>query len=352
MSMFDQRRAPPTRNPNTAPESEDAVTENLDAIKASLTLVRASDDTFAPTLGAAISTALKIGGDVRAAHFSASDAQEKLLAGIEKGVDAAANFQGGSRESTKIERAAVLRDAATTSARDAVLSLGPSVFGAPGVEPLAQRAAAAGAALEAAITRSTTKWRTGVGRVEELDDVVASERMKSILRSKSSGEVHALVQAMLSDETLDDKSWTRLDMVARDLAVEMLAKQPARDRSRLRVSSGDGAAFALGRKILDALDAEVEKRTPASIRAASDALDAYRSIFRLLVAPNASFMSRAEYTEMRGAGDRGLSRLLASWEPDPQCWGRFLQPRSFRLPGWNPISHTDRLTGSKVRKPR
>ena len=176
--------------------------------------------------------------------------------------------------------------------------------------------------------------------------------MKSVLKSKPSPEVFAFVKAMLSDPELDDQLWARLDLAARDIAVEMLAKQPARDRTRPRVSTGDGAAFAVGRNILDALDAEVERRTPQSIRTASDALDAYRAVFKMLVAPNASFATRAEYTEMRSAGDRGLARLLGTWEIDQNCWGRFLQPRSFRLPGWSPVSHTDRQTGKTVRKPK
>jgi hypothetical protein len=349
-SLFDQRRTPPTPNTNNAPETEDSVRENLDLLKAAGDALRGSDEPFASNLVGPVDAALKVGVEARAAHFAAADAQEKIQKGVEKGVDAAASYQGGPREAPKIDRAAVLRDAAASSAKEAVSALGASVFGGPGEPSLAQRAASAG--LEAAVTRAATKWRAGVGRVEQLDDVVAGARLQSILKSKVSGEIHAFVQAMLSDPELDDRLWARLDLAAREIAVEMLAKQPVRDRARPRVSSGDGGAFAIGRKILDALDAEVERRTPEPIRTASDALDAYRAVFKMLVAPNSSFMSREEYSQMRAAGDRGLARMLASWEIDPGCWGRFLAPRSFRLPGWSPVSHTDRQTGKTVRKPK
>lgn len=84
--------------------------------------------------------------------------------------------------------------------------------------------------------------------------------MKSIVKSTSSGEVLASTTGTPSVETLDNALWPRLDLAARDIAVDMLAKQPARDRLHPRFSAGDGAAFAIGRRILDALDTEVERR--------------------------------------------------------------------------------------------
>ena len=345
MSLFDDRRSPPNRDPRGPVEAEDPIREALDNMRRLMKATRAAGDRFAPDLASALDNAHRLGEQVRKAHFDAADRQAAALANVEKGVNESVMFaerNGGA----KIDRTAVLRDAAVRTANEAIASAGSEALG------LASQAAQAGRALEEAIARANVKWRNGLGRAEQLDDLVSGERMRATLATKTTQEVFVFVAAMLSDPDLDERQWSTLDAVARALAVEALKQYRTADRARPRFDNAAGAAASVAERIIRALDAEVERRMPASVKLATEALESFRFVFRTLCAKNAQFMDRADYARFRDGGATSLAEVLSAWSVDDRWLSRFLRPKAWTCPGWSPIAFTDQLTGKPVRKPR
>lgn len=342
MSLFDQRRNPPPTDSHGALASvtADTIAESIATLKGYASTARKASDAFSAQLSEAVANATAHAEELRAAHWQAADRQQELMRDMAKGAEASASFAqkaGGA----KLDVDAVMKAAATETAKQAVTELGVKILGGPHFDnkgvlvevlpSLAQRASEAGKSLEGAVQRAKVRWQNGAGRPENFDDQVNDERLKSVLESRTLESVLAFVVASLSGDPLAEKEWARLDSVARQLAVKK------KDSST-------------SRRILEVLDSEVEARSPASIIAAGAALEEYRQIFRLLVAPNASFQTAAEYRARPAREDNGmLAAMLASWSVDSKAWGRFLAPRPFRLPGWSPVAFRDQLTGKNVR---
>jgi hypothetical protein len=335
-----------TPDRDLAPRDEDTIKASIAELKRLAVAAMSADDAFAEAVGLAVANAADIAQEIRAAHITAADEQERLMRDLERGADAAAAYAARSGQS--LDPANVMKDAAERTAKEAVASLGPDVLGGPVygkdgalrevLPSLAQRAAEVGKALEGAVTRAQVRWRNGAGRPEDLGDRVDDERLRAILKTKPLGSVLALVEATLSDPAVSPKEWARVDVIARELAAAAVTKGPSGPQ-------------ATGRKILAILDQAVEERMPASLTAGTEAIEVYRSLYRITIAPNASFQTAVEYRSMR-TSDANLAHMLTSWSVDAGCWGRFLAPRPWRFPGWRPVKFVDRLTGATVREPK
>lgn len=350
-----------TRDASGPVEAEDTIRDALDNLKRLASETRAEADRFSSDLSDAITNALNLGESLRAAHFDVLDEQQKRLGDVERGASAAEQYAAASSGGqVKIDRVAIVRDAARRTGAEAVGMMSPNVLGGTRLtdkgtlEPwgLAYDAAAAGQELEKRIARCEIRWKAGVGRPEQLDDLVAAERMRSTLRTKTAQDLFNFTAAMLGDPDLDDRTWATVDSIARDLACDAIKSLPTADRTRSR-SDVALTARTYAQKTIALLDAEVERRTPRSVALAKEALESFRRVFKVLCGVNSTFMDQTEYRRFRDGGAAALAANDSrSWAVEPRWIERFIQPREFRMPGWSPIAFVDRQTGGRVRKPR